>query len=162
MKEECTKPETGGNTTNLTGKSIKKCLKAKSEWMTEKCEEIEQRMYSKIKEIKGRKQKYKNNISMKKADSTVAMEMDKVKERWNDYMQQLFRDQKPETLNLSPKDDGPTILKNEVKCAMRSMKKGKAVGEAGAGQEMILAMGEFSVNGQTNNFKKIYASGIIR
>ena len=136
--------------------------------MTEKCEEIEQlekvdqqRMYSKIKEIKGRKQKYKNNISIKKADSTVAMEMDEVKERWNEYIQELFRDQRPETLNLSTNDDGPTILKSEVKCAMRSMKKGKAVGEDGVALEMILALGEFGVNELTKLFNKIYASGNI-
>ena len=103
----------------LNRKIHKKCLKAKEEWMTEKCEEIEQlekvdqqRMYSKIKEIKGRKQKYKNNISIKKADSTVAMEMDEVKERWNEYIQELFRDQRPETLNLSTNDDCPTLLKS--------------------------------------------------
>ena len=46
----------------LNRKIHRECLKAKSEWMTEKCEEIEQlekvfqqRMYKKNKEIKARK-----------------------------------------------------------------------------------------------------------
>ena len=152
----------------LNGRIHRECLKAKREWMTEKCEEIEQldrtdqqRMYSKIKEIKGRKQKYKNNISIKKADSTVAMEMDEVKGRWNEYIRELFGDQRPETLNLLSNDDGPIILKHEVECALGSMKKGKAVGEDGVALEMILALGEFGVDELTKLFNKIYASGKI-
>ena len=153
---------------DLNRKIHKECLKAKREWMTERCEEIEQLdkmdqqcMYSRIKEIKGQKRKYKNNISIRKADSTVAMEMEEVKDRWNEYIRELFQDQRPETVTLSTNDDGPTILKSEVECAMRGMKKGKAVGEDGVALEMILTLGEFGVIELTKLFNKIYTSGNV-
>ena len=116
-------------------------------------------MYSKIMEIKRGKQIKKTSI--KKADSTVAMEMDEVKERLKVYIQELFRDQIPDTLNLSTNDDGTIILKSVVNCAMRSMKKGKAVGNDGEALEMISALRVFGVNELTKLFNKIYASGNI-
>ena len=84
-----------------------------------------------------------------------------MKDRWNEYVRELFRDQRPETLNLLTNDEGPTILKSEIECAMRSMKKGKAVGEDGIALEMILALGEFGVIELTKLFNKIYASGNV-
>ena len=59
----------------------------------------------------------------------VAMQMEEVKYSWNEYIRELFRDQKPETSNLSNNDDGATLFKNEEECAIRSMKKRKAVGK---------------------------------
>ena len=90
------------------------------------------------------------------------MEMDEVKEWWNEHIQELFRDQRQDTLNLSTNDDGPTILKkSEVKCAMRRMNRGKAVGKDGIALGMILALREFSVNELTKLFNKIYDLGNI-
>ena len=57
-----------------------------------------------------------------------------MKHRWNEYVRELFSDQRPETLNLLTDDEGPTILKNEIECSVRIMKKGKADGEDGIAQ----------------------------
>ena len=85
--------------------------------------------------------------------------MDEVKERWNEYIQELFWDQRPGTLILSTNDDGLTILKIEIRFAMRSMKKGKAVGDSSVAQKMILALEEFCVNELTKLFNENNASG---
>ena len=73
-------------------------------------------------------------------------------------MRELFEDQSPETLNLSTNADGPTILKSEIECSMRSMKKMNDVGEDGVKLEMILVLGEFGAIELTKLFKNIYAS----
>ena len=151
---------------DLNRKIHRECLRARIAWMTERCEEIEelektdmQQMYSKVKEIKGRKQRYKNNISIKKADSTVAMEIEDVKERWSEYIEDLFRDQRPDSLNLSLNDEGPGIMNEEVRLAVKSMKKGKAVGEDGVALEMIIALGDFGIEELTKLFNRIYNTG---
>ena len=63
------------------------------------CEEIEdldkrdkKRMYSLLKEVTGIKSCYKNNIAIKNSDSTVAMELEDVKARWKEYIEELFHD----------------------------------------------------------------------
>ena len=47
-------------------------------------------MYSRVKEIADQKPSYKNKIVIIKADSTLAMEEDEVKRRWDDFIGELF------------------------------------------------------------------------
>ena len=150
-------------------KRIKReCLNAKATWMQNTCEEIEYldrrdqpRMYSKVKEITGRKPCYKHNIAIKKADSTVAMEEEEVKARWDEYIGELFLDDRPDILNLNLEEEGPIILQQEVRSAIESMKKGKAVGEDGIALEMIIAMGDYGRKELAKLFNKIYETGNV-
>ena len=83
----------------------RECIIAKKAWMDDTCGEIEDlsrrdqpRMYSKVKEVVGRKSCYKHNIAIMKADSTIAMEEEEVKERWDEYKQELFFDDRPDNI----------------------------------------------------------------
>ena len=115
-------------------------------------------MYSKVKEIVGRKPCYKHNIAIMRADSTLAIE--EVKARWDEYICELFADDRPDFVNFELDTEGPTILQQEVRYAMESMKKGKAVGGDDIALEMLLALGDFGVRELTKLFNKIYDTGV--
>ena len=146
----------------------RECRLAKERWMEERCLEVEdlqnrdqQIMYSKVKEIVGKKM-YNKNIAVKKLDGKVAMEIEEVKLRWNEYVGELYNDERPEVSEIRiENDEGPTILKEEVVCAMRSMKSGKAVGGDGISVEILQALGDFAIDHLTSLFQKIYETGNI-
>ena len=146
----------------------RECLNAKTAWMNNACEEIEDlgrrdqtRMYSKVKEIAGRKRCYKPNIAIMKSDATLAVEEDEVKARWDEYIGELFFDDRPDSISLDLNTEGPIILHQEVRAAIESMKKGKAVGEDDISLEMITALGDFGIKELTKLFNKIYDTGNV-
>ena len=135
--------------------------------MDEMCKEIEdldkkdnELMFTKIKDITG-KRKCNNNIAVKRTDGTVAMEEEEVKERWSEYIGELFLDQRPDSMNIQYNNEGPEILQQEVRAAIESMKKGKAVGSDDIAIEMIQALGVFAIKELTGLFSKMYENGNI-
>ena len=143
------------------------CLTAKKRWMDEMCGEIEdldrknnELMYSKVRDFTG-KRKCNNNIAVKRIDGTVAMEEEEVKERWSEYIGELFLDQRPESIDIQYNNDGPVIVQQEVRAAIESMKKGKAVGKDEISIEMIQAIGDFAIKELTELFNKMYDNGNI-
>ena len=153
---------------NLNRTIHRECRLAKERWMDERCTEVEdlqnrdqQIMYSKVKELVGKK-KYNKNIAIKKSDGKVAMEIEDVKLRWSEYVGELYDDERPEAREISiENNEGPTILKEEVRCAMASMKSGKAVGGDGIAIEVLQALGDFAIDQLTSLFQKIYETGNI-
>ena len=75
-----------------------------------------------------------------KDDGTIAMEVEEVKARWDEYIGELFFDDRPETYVGEFNTEGPVILKEEVRKAMKSLKAGNAVGSDGIGIEMLDAL----------------------
>ena len=136
--------------------------------MEEKCSEIEnlekrdqQIMYHKVKDLLGRRNNNKN-IAIKTADGKIAMDVEEVKSRWSEYIAELFYDDRPDPGEIRiDSDDGPPIMKEEVKAAITSMKRGKAVGEDGIDAEVIQVLGEFAVDQLTSLFQKMYESGYV-
>ena len=153
---------------NLNKAIHRECRIAKEKWMDEKCAEMEdldkrdqQIMYSKVKELVGKK-KYNKKISIKKADGKIAMDIEEVKSRWGEYVAELFFDERPEVDEiLINNDDGPTIMTEEVRSAIDSMKTGKAVGGDGISAEMLQALGDFAIDQLTTLFRRIYETGNI-
>ena len=117
-------------------------------------------MYEKVSGLVG-KRKRNRNITIKKADGTIAMEAEEVKERWSEYIRELFNDDRPEQLNLNFNEDGPAILRAEVEHAIKEMKPRKAMGEDGIAVEMLRALEEFAVEEITTLANKIYDTGEI-
>ena len=146
----------------------RECKNAKERWLEERCSEIEdlerrdqQIMYSKVKELLGRKN-CKKNIAIKTADGKIAMDVEEVKSRWSEYIAELFFDERPDSSEIRIDDDeGPMIMKDEVKAAIASMKRGKAVGEDGIDVEVIQALGDFAVDQLTSLFQKMYETGYV-
>ena len=59
----------------------------------------------------------------------------------NEYISELFRENRHETINIQYNWEGPPILKEEVEDAMNNMKFGKAVGDDGIALEMLKTLG---------------------
>ena len=103
--------------------------------MDDRCGEVEelektdqQIMYSKFDELIGKKKPNKN-ISIKKADGSIAMDIEDFKARRNEYVAEHYHDERSviteiEIYNL----DGPKITREQVRAAIDDMKAGKAVG----------------------------------
>ena len=146
----------------------KECIRAKEKWIDEKCTDLEdlekrdqQKMYGKIKDLVGKK-KYNKNIAIKKADGKIAMDIEEVKSRWSEYVAELFFDERPESNEIIiNNNEGPAILRQEVRSAIENMKTGKAVGGDGIAVEMLQALGDFAIDELTSLFNKIYETGDI-
>ena len=144
------------------------CRIAKERWMDEKCTEVEdlskrdqQLMYSKVNDII-KKKKSNKNVAIKKADGTIAMDIEDVKTRWNEYVSELYHDVRPEENDIEiANDEGPEIMRSEVEAAIKEMKAGKAVGGDGVAAEALQALGDFAIDQLTSLFQQIYQSGNI-
>ena len=75
-------------------------------------------------------------------------------------MGDLFADNRP-PLPMPSNNEGPPILKSEVKEALKNSKNGKAAGEDGITTEMIRALEDFGVDTLTDMFNDMYETGHI-
>ena len=141
------------------------CNEAKEDWMNRECDEIEdlrrrnpQKMYERIKAVRGKK-KWKVGNSIMKTDGTVAVEIEEVLERWKEYIAELFEDERDEQRIVEEPLEGPAIMKDEIKKALRKMKMGKAAGEDGILVEMVRALGEWGEEHITQMAGCMYDTG---
>ena len=142
----------------------KECNKARETWMNDRCMDIEnlskrdqQMIYEKVSELT-RERMYKQGKAIKKKDGTVVMGKEEVMERWNEYISELFRDNRQENINIQYNGEGPPILKEEVEDAIK-MKFGKTVGNDRIALEMLKALGNLAVEKLTPLANKIHESG---
>ena len=84
----------------------KECNKARETWMNDRCMNIEnlskrdqQIMYEKVSELT-REIMYKHGKAIKKKDGTVVMVKEEVMGRWDEYISELFRDNRQENINI--------------------------------------------------------------
>ena len=54
------------------------------------------------------------------------MNKEKILERWSEYIQKLFNDERKDIKVKKNNFAGPTIMKDEVRAAIQNMKGGKA------------------------------------
>ena len=94
-----------------------KCNEAKEQWINEQCKEIENNltvdskyMLSKIKDIKGTKGCAASNC-IKAKDGNLLMEREDILNRWSEYTEDLFQDDRGEKPIIKKDMDGPPILK---------------------------------------------------
>ena len=153
---------------NKLHNEIKKmCTIAKEEWLSTKCQEIEKsnnrndnQMYKDIKEMTNNKTRTDRSGCIKSKDGKLLFEKEDVKNRWKEYIGDLFDDvrtSKPSPRNL----DGPEILKAEVERAIRHIKRGKAPGDDAITAEMIQALDDFGVTKLTELFNEMYSRGYL-
>ena len=134
--------------------------------MDEKCCEIEdlakkdqQLMYEKVKEITCKKKINRSN-AIKRDNGTVLMETEEVMERWEEYIRELFDDDRIENLEVRINEEGPSIIKDEVENAIRKMKMGKLT-EDEIAVEMLVALEDYGLDIVTEIVNGIYESGEI-
>ena len=146
----------------------KKCNEAKELWLNQQCQEIEQNknmdsklMHSKSNDISGKKTKCNSTGCIKSQDGTMLMEKDEILNRWSEYAEDLFKDDRDTKPEIKKNIEGPSILKEEVKAAINKMKKGKATGPDNIPIEIIVALEDLGIDLTTKLINAIYDSGTI-
>src|SRR5579872_4891928 len=172
MKERQTINERDSTDYKAANKVIKKkCEEAKDEWINANCKEIEnlknknsKMMHKKIKELSRHTTTCTSGGCIKGKDGTVLnllMEKDQILNRWTEYIQELFEDDRGDLPQIRKDIDGPDILKDEVRFAIKHMKRNKACGPDNIFAELLHAAEEFSVEKITEIANDIYNSGEI-
>ena len=72
--------------------------------------------------------------------SCISCSVCSVKKSWSEYIKDLFTDQRPNSLNLSLNDEVRSIMKEELRLAVKNMEKRNTVGGDDVALEMILAL----------------------
>ena len=150
----------------LDEKIKKKCKEAKQEWANNKCAKIEQlanknqtkRMFDEIKQFHGKR--FSSSGCIKDKNGDVLFEVDKIIDRWKEYIEDLFYDNRAD----NPIQDylqGPKIVKSEIESALKQMSKGKAVGVDNISAEALQALGDFGIEKLTELCNDMYKSAYI-
>ena len=148
----------------------KKCNKAKEEWVNEQCHQIERNQYrdskymhSKIKEVSGKKGGINASVAngIKSKEGTILMEKEDSLNRWSEYIEELYDDDRGEKPVISKNMDGPPIVEEEVTPAIKNMKHGKATGPDNIPVEIISGLGHVGAKMTTKLLNAIYDRGKI-
>ena len=145
----------------------KKCSEAKDKWLNQQCLEIENNFnintknaHKKINEITG-KPRYTSSGCIRSKSGTILIEKNEILNRWSEYIEELFDDNRMSKRNIRKNMEGPPIMKDEVRQAIKSMKGNKATGPDGIFVEMIQSLNELGVDAITNLVNKKYDTGEI-
>ena len=145
----------------------KKCSEAKEQWLNEQCSEIESKLnvntryaHKKINEITG-KSTCTSSRCIKSKNGGVLMEKSEILNRWSEYIQELFDDDRLPKPNIRKNIEGPSIMKDEVRQAIKSMKNNKATGPDEIAAEMIQSLDELGIDVITKLINEIYDTGEI-
>ena len=143
------------------------CDRAKEEWLNNECEEIERQqqgdtrvLHRKIKELAGKKSSAPAGC-IKSKDGEIIMEKDKIRQRWTEYIGELYDADRDENFEIAYDSGGPEIMECEVRHALKKMKDGKATGADGIASEMINALEDYGLERTTKLLNKIYDTGKI-
>ena len=88
-------------------------------------------------------------------------EREDVLQRWKEYVEELYNDERGDKPNYEVVEPGPPILKEEVEKAVKRMKRRKAVGSDGIVVEMVEVAGEFGIMKITELANQIYSTGYM-
>ena len=91
----------------------------------------------------------------------MLMEKEEALARWSEYVEELFRDDRGPKPVMKRNLEGPSILKEEVKAAIKKMKNGKATGPDNIPVEMIVSLDDLGIDMTTKLLNAIYDSGTI-
>ena len=144
--------------------------KAKETWIEEQWQGIEDNLqknnskkaYQLVKELTSSKQGRSTTI-LDKAGKCLTEEQDILK-RWKEYCSELYTHTTtgdPKVLDVSPSinNDSYPILREEVKAAVKSLKKDKSAGVDNIPSELVQAEGEAMIDMLLIIFNKIWQTG---
>ncbi|GFS10001.1 RNA-directed DNA polymerase from mobile element jockey-like [Elysia marginata] len=117
-------------------------------------------MYKNIEEITGKKA-CSSTGCLKAKNGDIIIDKERILERWAEYIEELFNDNRKEYDVMKRNLAGPPILKDEVRAAIRKMKSGKATGPDKISVELIEALEDYGIEKTTNLLNEIYDTGQI-
>lgn len=143
------------------------CRKAKEEWLNRECDELEslhitdaKKMHEKVKELSGKKRSQPAGCIQSK-DGEIIMEKEKIRERWTEYIHDLYNSNRDEDFEIEYNGEGEAIMVDEVRHALKKMKTGKATGADGVAVEMISALEDLGIERVTDALNQIYDTGYL-
>jgi Reverse transcriptase (RNA-dependent DNA polymerase) len=152
--------------------------KARNQWWNDKCDELAEYdkrgrsdlLYQEVRQLTrtGKKLGTKN-ITINNKDGELKTELNEVKERWREYVEDLYdKAGKPvegdfelEEENMVENDQkGPDIMKEEIYEAIKCMKKGKAAGIDDVPAEFLKMLEGETLNKLVELCMKVYSNGV--
>lgn len=167
MEERRKVKSTDRLTYQALNKQIKmECKMAKEKWLNAQCEEIEnhkrnRNIHDKIRELSGKKRGANSSNCVTNKEGDMLTEEEDIMKRWEEYLEQLYKDERTCKPNIKRLNEGPTILREEVEQALKEMKKKKASGPDEIVIEMILTAGEEGISRTTEMINLIYETGVL-
>ena len=152
--------------------------KAREDWWEERCEELEEYdkrgrsdlLYHEVSRLtRTEKRATTKNYGINDAQGELITELDEVKLRWKEYIEELYsKDKKPrlEEFNLETESQieqdkrGPSLLNDEIHAAIKEMKNGKAVGIDDIPAEFLKMLDEGAMKKMCELCARIYETGI--
>ena len=133
--------------TRLKHEIQKLCREAKDKYYEEKCREIEvldkvhsHLLYQKIKELRPRGSKMLNSIKSKQGK--ILIDEEEVKERWAEYVEDLYRDDNRGEVDMHDLVyEAEPITRKEIEAVIKQLPKGKAWGNDNIAAELLQGMG---------------------
>ena len=161
----------GANEYREANRRIQKAVKkAKEDWIGAQCEEIEtclnknnsKRAYQLVKDLTSEKQGRSSAIQNKSGKCLT--EEKEILSTWTEYCSELYNyescgDNTVLDCSQPPEEDLQPILREEVKIAVASLKKGKSAGVDNIPAELVQAGGETMIDVLTEIYNRIWRTG---
>ena len=143
------------------------CKKAKIEWWDTKCKDIERlekeyktkEMHDRIKDVTGKDKHQRGNELIRDKDGNMLFDEEAIQGRWEEYVQELYDDERGDMPTIPDEEDGEEILISEVEKTIKDLKIEKAPGMDQITTEMIKALDEYPVKVLTEFCNRIYDNG---
>jgi Reverse transcriptase (RNA-dependent DNA polymerase) len=163
----------------LNNKLRRTTEEAKEKWWDEKCKELEELqlrgrydlVYERVKRL-SKKSKKGKGIEVKDKQGKILNEINEIKNRWREYVEELYRnedgseeiqnmkDMEGEETKVREEDIGPEILGEEVRAAIKELKNNKAEGIDNIPAEMLKSLEEGAMKEMIQICQDIYTTGI--
>ena len=147
----------------------KECKKAKEKYYSDKCKELEEldakhspRLFTKLKELKERKNNAKSGLRNK--DGQIIQDEDNILKRWHEYTTELYSNDRGKVPKIDVDEEAqkvPYIPETEILKAITQLPKNKAVGEDNIPAEFLQCLGEKGKEKIITIINKIYQNGEI-
>ena len=96
-------------------------------------------------------------IYIKDENENILVEGQDIRERWRKYFEELLNEENPYQVDEEEKVEGPVedISEEEIKRALKKMKKGKAPGPSGMTSDILKEVGEIGTEEVAKVFRNI-------
>lgn len=169
-RKSCKKNKSIKDYKEINNKIKRECMIAKDNWYNKECEEIEsleqtnqsRELHKRIKELTGCRKNNHRTGCIKSRDGNILFDQEEIQKRWVEYIGELYDDNRGQQhQEYARLGEGPELLQEEVKQAIRQMKNGKAAGIDEITTEMLKALDNYGIGKLTELCNVIYKSGNI-
>ena len=152
----------------LNSEIQRRCREEKSNYWDKLCNEIEEldKRHSPLlhKMIKSANPVVKNKItsnSVKDKDGEVLTEIDKILQRWEEYVKELYDDPNRKKIEIGSSEKPEYIMKHEIELAISKIRNGKSPGADNIPIELVKSLGNEGTDLICKMINMIYSSRTI-